>query len=82
VAVRSHRPYPLRIFANLYVLAQEPWEVLSFLAIAEADAVRCGAVHRIETIWGLRCRRRQGEVLHPDRELEGHLNYAAARTAD
>jgi len=29
-----------------HVLAQEPWEVLSFPAIAEADEV-----HRIETIW-------------------------------
>src|SRR5215467_1975878 len=47
-----------------HVLAQEPWEVLSFPAIAEADEV-----HRIETIWGSECfRRRQGEALHPDRE--------------
>ena len=47
-----------------HVLAQEPWEVLSFPAIAEADEV-----HRIETIWGPRCfRRRRGEALHPDRE--------------
>jgi predicted phage terminase large subunit-like protein len=47
-----------------HVLAQEPWEVLSFPAIAEADEV-----HHIETIWGPRCfRRRQGEALHPDRE--------------
>jgi predicted phage terminase large subunit-like protein len=47
-----------------HVLAQEPWEVLSFPAIAEADEV-----HQIETIWGPRCfRRRQGEALHPDRE--------------
>src|ERR1700751_1987500 len=47
-----------------HVLAQEPWEVLSFPAIAEADEV-----HRIETIWGAQCfRRRQGEALHPDRE--------------
>ena len=47
-----------------HVLAQEPWEVLSFPAIAEADEV-----HEIETIWGPRCfRRRQGEALHPDRE--------------
>jgi predicted phage terminase large subunit-like protein len=47
-----------------HVLAQEPWEVLSFPAIAEADEV-----HRIETIWGLECfRRRQGEALHPERE--------------
>src|ERR1700680_3790171 len=33
-----------------HVLAQEPWEVLSFPAIAEADEV-----HQIETIWGPRC---------------------------
>jgi predicted phage terminase large subunit-like protein len=47
-----------------HVLAQEPWEVVCFPAIAEADEV-----HRIETIWGLRCfRRRQGEALHPERE--------------
>src|SRR5438270_12481557 len=47
-----------------HVLAQEPWEVLSFPAIAEADEV-----HRIETIWGEQCfRRRQGQALHPDRE--------------
>jgi predicted phage terminase large subunit-like protein len=47
-----------------HVLAQEPWEALSFPAIAEADEV-----HRIETIWGPRCfRRHPGEALHPDRE--------------
>jgi predicted phage terminase large subunit-like protein len=47
-----------------HVLAQEPWEVLSFPAIAEADEV-----HRIETIWGpRRFRRRQGEALHSERE--------------
>jgi predicted phage terminase large subunit-like protein len=47
-----------------HVLGQEPWEVLSFPAIAEADEV-----HHIETIWGPRCfTRRQGEALHPDRE--------------
>jgi len=46
------------------VLAQEPWEVLSFAALAEADEV-----HRIETIWGPQCfRRRRGEPLHSDRE--------------
>ncbi len=32
-----------------HVLAQEPWEVVCFPAIAEADEV-----HRIETIWGPR----------------------------
>src|SRR6202047_2021220 len=47
-----------------HVIAQEPWEVLRFPAIAEADEV-----HEIETIWGPRWfRRRQGEALHPDRE--------------
>ena len=47
-----------------HVLGQEPWEVLSFPAIAEADEE-----HRIETILEPKCfRRRQGEALHPDRE--------------
>jgi predicted phage terminase large subunit-like protein len=47
-----------------HVLALEPWEVLSFPAIAEDDEI-----HRIETIWGPRCfTRRRGEALHPDRE--------------
>ena len=46
------------------VLAQEPWQVLSFPAIAEVDEV-----HEIETILGpRRFTRRQGEALHPDRE--------------
>ena len=54
-----------------HVLAQEPWEVLSFPAIAEADEV-----HRIETIWGPRCfRRRQGEALHPEREPLATLDH-------
>src|SRR5207237_3173805 len=47
-----------------HVLGQEPWEVVSFPAIAEADEV-----HEIETIWGPLCfTRRQGEASHPDRE--------------
>jgi predicted phage terminase large subunit-like protein len=47
-----------------HLLAQEPWEILSFPAIAEEDEV-----HRIETIWGPRCfTRRRGEALHADRE--------------
>src|SRR5215467_12823195 len=47
-----------------HVLGQEPWEILSFPAIAEKDEE-----HRIETIWGSRSfTRRQGEALHPDRE--------------
>jgi hypothetical protein len=37
-----------------HVLAQEPWEVLSFSATAETDEV-----HEIETIWGRRCFRRR-----------------------
>src|SRR5204863_4406819 len=37
-----------------HVLAQEPWEVLSFSASAETDEV-----HEIETIWGRRCFRRR-----------------------
>ena len=47
-----------------HVLAQEPWGILSFPAIAEADEV-----HVIETIWGRQCfTRRLGEALHPERE--------------
>ena len=47
-----------------HVLAQEPWDILSFPAIAETDEV-----HRVETIWGPRCfQRPRGEALHPDRE--------------
>jgi len=48
-----------------HVLAQEPWEVVRFPAIAEADEV-----HEIETaIWGPQCfTRRQCAALHPERE--------------
>ncbi len=47
-----------------HVLAQEPWEVVRFPAIAEEDEV-----HQIETIWGPQIfTRRRGEPLHPDRE--------------
>ena len=47
-----------------HVLGQEPWEVVCFPAIAEADEV-----HEIETVWGpQRLIRRQGEALHPARE--------------
>jgi len=47
-----------------HVLGQEPWEVVSFPAIAEADEV-----HAIETIWEPRCfTRRPGDALHPARE--------------
>ena len=47
-----------------HVLAQEPWEVVRFPAIAEADEV-----HEVGTIVGSRYfMRRRGEALHPDRE--------------
>jgi hypothetical protein len=47
-----------------HVLGQEPWEVVCFPAIAEADEA-----HEIETIWEPRCfTRRPGEALHPERE--------------
>src|SRR5204862_5352113 len=47
-----------------HVLAQEPWEVVRFPAIAEA-----AEVHEIETIWGPRYfMHRRGDALHPDRE--------------
>jgi predicted phage terminase large subunit-like protein len=47
-----------------HVLAQEPWEVVRFPAIAEADEV-----HEIERILETTCfTRRHGEALHPDRE--------------
>jgi len=46
-----------------YVLAQEPWEVVRFPAIAEADEVE------IQTVLGPRTfMRRQGEALHAGRE--------------
>ena len=49
-----------------HVLAQEPWEVLGFPAIAETDEV-----HRIETIWGPRCFTRvQGEGPERARHLD------------
>jgi predicted phage terminase large subunit-like protein len=47
-----------------HVLGQEPWEVVCFPAIAEADEV-----HEIDTIWGPQFfTRRPGEALHPARE--------------
>src|SRR5277367_2002975 len=47
-----------------HVLAQEPWEIVRFPAIAEADEV-----HEVETILKTRSfTRRRGEALHPDRE--------------
>ena len=47
-----------------HVIEQEPWEIVRFPAIAEADEV-----HDINTIWGPRCFTRcLGEALHPDRE--------------
>jgi hypothetical protein len=46
------------------VLAQEPWEIVRFPAIAEEDEV-----HQIETILGPQAfTRRRGEALHPARE--------------
>jgi hypothetical protein len=61
-----------------HVRGQEPWEVLSFPAIAEADEM-----HRIETIWGPRCfRRRQGEALHPEREPLEISSASAGRSAN
>src|SRR5882724_6136379 len=47
-----------------HVLGQEPWEVVRFPAVAEADEA-----HAIETVWGPHAfTRRYGEALHPDRE--------------
>ena len=47
-----------------HVLAQEPWEVVCFPAIAEDDEV-----HEVDTIFGPRTfTRRRGEALHPERE--------------
>ena len=52
-----------------HVLEQEPWDVVRFPAIAEADEE-----HRIETALGpRRFRRRIGDVLHPAREPEDIL---------
>src|ERR1700719_4238035 len=54
-----------------HVLGQEPWEVVSFPAIAEADEV-----HEIATIWGPeRFARRTGEALHPARESLATLEH-------
>jgi hypothetical protein len=53
------------------VLGQEPWEVVSFPAIAEADEV-----HEIATIWGPECFTRwPGEALHPAREPLATLEH-------
>jgi phage terminase large subunit-like protein len=47
-----------------HVLAQEPWEVVCFPAIADEDEV-----HEIETILGPQIfTRRRGDALHPERE--------------
>src|SRR5207253_3520070 len=47
-----------------HVLGQEPWEVVCFPAIAEADEA-----HAIETVWGPRhFTRQRDEALHPARE--------------
>src|SRR5204862_6080647 len=54
-----------------HVLGQEPWEVVCFPAIAEADEV-----HEVETIWGpQRFSRRQGDALHPAREPLATLEH-------
>jgi predicted phage terminase large subunit-like protein len=54
-----------------HVLGQEPWEVVCFPAIAEADEV-----HEIETIWGpQRFTRWRGEALHPARESLATLEH-------
>src|SRR6267142_2002165 len=54
-----------------HVLGQEPWEVVCFPAIAEAEEV-----HEIETIWGpQRFTRRQGQALHPARESLATLEH-------
>jgi hypothetical protein len=61
-----------------HVLAQEPWEVIRFPAIAEEDEV-----HRIETIWGPRTFiRRRGEALHPEREPLDTSTRSAIRSAN
>src|SRR5689334_936753 len=61
-----------------HVLAQEPWEVVRFPAIAEADEV-----HEIETILETRCfTRRRGDALHPDREPLDILTASAGRSAN
>jgi predicted phage terminase large subunit-like protein len=47
-----------------HVLEQEPWEVVSFPAIAEEEET-----HTIENIFGQRrYQRKKGEALHPERE--------------
>lgn len=54
-----------------HVLAQEPWEVVCFPAIAETDEL-----HEIETIWGpRRFTRRLGQALHPAREPIATLDH-------
>jgi len=54
-----------------HVLGQEPWELVSFPAIAETDEL-----HEIEPIWVPRCfTRRQGEALHPGREPLATLDH-------
>src|SRR5438105_7346966 len=61
-----------------HVLGQEPWEVVCFPAIAEAEEV-----HEIETIWGpQRFTRRQGEALHPAREPLATLEHIRRAIGD
>src|SRR5207247_8090368 len=60
-----------RTTSSAHVLGQEPWEVVCFPAIAEADEG-----HEIDTIWGpQRFTRRPGEVLHPAREALATLAH-------
>jgi hypothetical protein len=52
-----------------HVLAQEPWEIVRFPAIAEEDETWA-----VETVWGPRhFTRRRGEALHPEREPSAML---------
>ena len=54
-----------------HVLAQEPWEIVRFPAIAEEDEV-----HEIVRPWGPRSfTRRRGEALHPGREPLATLDH-------
>lgn len=57
-----------------HVLGQEPWEIVSFPAIAEKDET-----HEIETPLGRRIfTRRAGEMLHPERESRETLGHIRA----
>ncbi len=61
-----------------HVLEQEPWDVLSFPAIAEQDET-----FAIESPLGRRCfKRRVGEALHPERETLQTLAKIRERMGD